>query len=72
MQVQAERKEKKKAGIFKWTRNLGIMPSFRTAGVVKINERGDGDVEYEKQTPMDMRTRLVRARATPKWRNSLS
>ncbi|CAL9010355.1 unnamed protein product [Prunus brigantina] len=72
MHVQAERKEKKKAGIFKWTRNLGIMPSFRTAGVVKINERGDGDVEYEKQTPMDMRTRLVRARATPKWRNSLS
>ncbi|CAB4272715.1 unnamed protein product [Prunus armeniaca] len=72
MQVQAERKEKKKAGIFKWTRNLGIMPSFRTTGVVKINEGGDGDVEYGKQTPMDMKTRLARARATPKWRNSLS
>ncbi|XP_021817967.1 root phototropism protein 3-like [Prunus avium] len=72
MQVQAERKEKKKAGIFKWTRNLGIMPSLRSAGVVKINEGGNGDVEYGKQTPMDMKTRLVRARATPKWRNSLS
>lgn len=72
MQVQAERKDKKK-GLFKWTRNLGIMPSFRgNVGVVKINEGGDGEVGYGKQTPMDMKTMLVRARATPKWRKSVS
>ncbi|XP_048440077.1 root phototropism protein 3-like [Pyrus x bretschneideri] len=72
MQVQVERKDKKK-GLFKWTRNLGIMPSFRGhVGVVKINEAGDGEVGYGKQTPVDMKTMLVRARATPKWRKSVS
>ncbi|CBI36235.3 hypothetical protein VitviT2T_013547 [Vitis vinifera] len=83
MQGQIERLLEKKKGLFKWKKL--VMPSFRSTGVdagsigEKIQEReegeGEGEAAFGQQTPLDFKitkTRLVRGKTPPKWRNSLS
>ncbi|KAL6140968.1 hypothetical protein ACLB2K_059260 [Fragaria x ananassa] len=71
MQMQMERKSREKKKIFKW--NFFGIPSLKSRnGLVRLNESGE-EVGYGKQTPaMDMKTKLVKGRVTPKWRNSIS
>lgn len=76
MQAQMEKVSDKKRGFLRW-KKLGIMPSFRSSvGVFEKIEEGDGEVEAVsgRQTPMDMKTRLVRGngKTPPKWRKSMS
>ncbi|KAF7814331.1 root phototropism protein 3-like [Senna tora] len=77
LQVQMERmmvekKTKKMGGMFKWRRKLGMSKSVM--GVEKKEEGDDGDdgVEEERETPMDMKARLVKGRRSHKWRRSIS
>ncbi|RYQ87270.1 hypothetical protein Ahy_B09g094750 [Arachis hypogaea] len=75
MQVQMERMVEKKKGFFKWMR-FGVMPnafgSKGFGGVEKIDEVVEGEVGFGRQTPMDMKTKLVKGRTPHKWRKSLS
>ncbi|KAL5756307.1 hypothetical protein ACOSQ2_021053 [Xanthoceras sorbifolium] len=75
MQAQMERIAEKKKGFFKW-KKLGLMPSFKSnLSVVEKVEEGEreGEVGFGRQIPMDIKTKLVRGRATPsKWRKSMS
>ncbi|XP_022714891.1 root phototropism protein 3-like [Durio zibethinus] len=73
LQMQMEKIMDKKKGFFRW-RKLGIMPSFKSSVSVfeKIEEGGEGDVSFGRQTPMDMKAKLVRGRTPPKWRKSMS
>lgn len=75
MQMQIEKLVEKKKGFFRW-KKLGIMPSVKgTLSVVERIEEGDreGDATFGRQTPMEMKTKLVRGRNTPnKWRKSMS
>ena len=75
MQVQMERVVEKKKGFFKW-RRFGIMPgafsSKGLGGVDKIDEEVEGEVGFGRQTPMDLKTRLVKGRTPHKWRKSMS
>ncbi|OMO54242.1 hypothetical protein CCACVL1_27947 [Corchorus capsularis] len=79
MQMQMEKiMEKNKRGFFRW-RKLSIMPSFKSSVSVieKIDEEGEGEVAFARQTPMvmDMKTKLVRGRTPPNpkyWRKSMS
>lgn len=76
MQGQMERMAAKKKGLFKW-RKFG-MPTFsRNVGEVeKIEEEeeeeeAEREVGFGRQTPMDMKTSLVK-RTPHKWRKSMS
>ncbi|KAH7547350.1 hypothetical protein FEM48_Zijuj01G0300500 [Ziziphus jujuba var. spinosa] len=75
MQVQIERLVEKKKGFFKW-RKLGLpSSSFKSlSGVVaeKIEEVDEAEMGFGRQTPMDLKTRLVRGRTPPRWRKSMS
>lgn len=80
MQGQIERLMDKKrsgggggGGFFSW-KKIGI-PSLRTGNNNKLGvvDGGDGDhIGFGKQTPVDMKTRLVRTKPPSKWRKSLS
>ncbi|XP_034695394.1 coleoptile phototropism protein 1 [Vitis riparia] len=81
MQGQIERLLEKKKGLFKWKKL--VMPSFRSTGVdagsigekIQGREEGEGEAAFGQQTPLDFKitkTRLVRGKTPPKWRNSLS
>ncbi|KAK7325206.1 hypothetical protein VNO77_29364 [Canavalia gladiata] len=75
MQVQMERMVAKKKGLFKW-KKFG-MPSFskRVGEVEKIEEEeeeAETEVGFGRQTPMDMKTSLVKSRNPHKWRKSMS
>lgn len=75
MQVQMERMVEKKKGIFRW-KKLGMMPGL-SKSVTAVEKNEDDGVEEEvgfgRQTPMNMTTRLVKAKRTPhKWRRSMS
>ncbi|KAF3450822.1 hypothetical protein FNV43_RR06911 [Rhamnella rubrinervis] len=76
MQMQIERLvEKNKKGFFKWRRLA--MPSLKgingSTGVVeKIEEGDEAELGFGRQTPMDLKTKLVRGRTPPKWRKSMS
>ncbi|TKY48112.1 Root phototropism protein 3 [Spatholobus suberectus] len=74
MQVQMERLAAKKKGLFKW-KKFG-MPTFgrSVAEVEKIEEEEEAEREvgFGMQTPMDMKTSLVKSRTPLKWRKSMS
>ncbi|KAF2297595.1 hypothetical protein GH714_000099 [Hevea brasiliensis] len=74
MQMQMERMVEKKKGFFRW-KKLGIMSTLKsvsTATVEKIEEGdGEGEAGFERLTPVNMKTKLVKGRTPPKWRNSL-
>ncbi|KAJ8755721.1 hypothetical protein K2173_024265 [Erythroxylum novogranatense] len=72
MQVQMERMVEKKKGFFKW-KKLGIVHSLKSVGE-KIEEEGDGhgDIGYGRQTPTDMKTKLVKGKTPARWRRSMS
>lgn len=72
MQLQMERMLEKKKGFFRW-KKFGIMSSIKgSVSVVEKIEEVDGEgvdeVGFGIQTPVDMKTKLVRGRTTPKWR----
>ncbi|RDX90603.1 Coleoptile phototropism protein 1, partial [Mucuna pruriens] len=76
MQVQMERLAARKKGIFKWKR-FGMPIFSRSVGEVeKIEEEEEEEAEREvgfgRQTPMDMKTSLVKSRTAHKWRKSMS
>lgn len=76
MQAQIERfmEKKKLAGFFNW-KKLGIMPSFKSTTVSLAGkiEEVEEPVEDGRETPFDMKTKLVRSgRNPPKWRKSMS
>lgn len=69
MQGQIERLLEKKKGLFSWKR-IG-MPSFRTSKLSEVE--GEGDFGgFGRQTPVDVKTRLVKGKTPPKWRKSMS
>lgn len=72
MQLQMERLMEKKKGFFKW-KKFG-MPNFSksTSALEKVEDGFEGEVEVGRQTPMDMKTRLVKGRNPHKWRRSMS
>lgn len=79
MQLQIERlTEKNKKGLFRWRRLA--MPSLKGVnggtGVVEKNDEADEADDqlgaFDLQTPMDVKTKLVRGRTPPKWRKSMS
>jgi len=75
MKVQMERLVVKKKGLFKW-KMLG-MPTFgRNVGGVERIEQEEEEAEREtgfgRQTPMDMKTSLVKSKIPQKWRKSMS
>ena len=71
MQVQLERLLEKKKGVFKW--KMFGMPSFKSMSMVETTEEGhEEEVGFGRQTPMDMKTKLVKRRNHPKWRKSMS
>lgn len=79
MQGQIERLMEKKrgggggGGFFSW-KKIGI-PSLRTGNRNKLVgvDGGDGDhIGFGRQTPVDMKTRLVKTKPPSKWRKSLS
>ncbi|XP_023901250.1 coleoptile phototropism protein 1 [Quercus suber] len=71
MQAQLERLMEKKKGIFKW--KMFGMPSIKNVSVVETTEEGhEEEVGFGRQTPMDMKTKLVKRRNHPKWRKSMS
>ncbi|XP_061347097.1 root phototropism protein 3-like [Gastrolobium bilobum] len=72
MQVQMERMVEKKKGFFKWKR-FG-MPAFSKSlgGVERMVEEAEKEVGFGRQTPMDMKTSLVKDRTPHKWRKSMS
>lgn len=75
MQVQIERLVEKKKGLFKW-RKLGMPSPFKSssgAAVEKVEEVDHGpDMGFGQQTPVDLKTRLVRCRTPRRWRKSMS
>ncbi|KAK7271150.1 hypothetical protein RJT34_26806 [Clitoria ternatea] len=77
MQVKMERLAEKKKSLFKW-KKLG-MPVFGKSmvGVEKIledeeDEEAEREVRFGRQTPMDMKTSLVKIRTPHNWRKSMS
>ncbi|GAA0141879.1 hypothetical protein LIER_02921 [Lithospermum erythrorhizon] len=68
MQGQIERLVEKKRGFFSW-KKIGI--SSLRANVLRDVE-GDGDMGFGRQTPMDMKARLVKGRTPNRWRKSMS
>ncbi|KAH8521086.1 hypothetical protein H0E87_002226 [Populus deltoides] len=79
MQMQMERMLEKKKGFFRW-KKLGIMPnSLRSSNNVSIVEKiegknaGEGDVGSGIQTPVDLKTKLVRGKGktSPRRRKSM-
>lgn len=76
MQMQIERLvEKNKKGFFKWRRLA--MPSLKvingsTDVVEKIEEGDEAELGSGRQTPGDLKTKLVRGRTPSKWRKSMS
>ncbi|KAI9110282.1 hypothetical protein K1719_018724 [Acacia pycnantha] len=84
MQAQMERMtEKRKLGFFRW-KKPAIIPTFAAGGgglsrSVEMNNteddkyEADGLVGFRRQTPMHVRTRLLRPETHhPKWRRSMS
>ncbi|KAL3511837.1 hypothetical protein ACH5RR_024554 [Cinchona calisaya] len=73
MQVQIDRLMEKKKGFFSW-KKIG-MPSFRGNNKFGEVEAAECDiVGFGKQTPVDIKTRLVKGKTPPKskWRKSMS
>lgn len=72
MQLQIERLVEKKKGFFKW-KKFG-MPSLTKGGVnvVQKIEEVEEEVEFGRETPMDIKTKLVKGKTPPKWRKSMS
>ncbi|KAJ4833715.1 hypothetical protein Tsubulata_038623 [Turnera subulata] len=79
LQMQMERMlEKKTKGFFKW-KKFGIMSSIRSSTSVSVAEKiGEGDREggepptgFVTQTPVNMKTKLVKGKTPPKWRKSI-
>ncbi|XP_061365087.1 root phototropism protein 3-like [Gastrolobium bilobum] len=66
MQVQMEKMVEKKKGFFKW-KMFGV-PSFNKGE--KTEQEVEGEVGFGKNTPSDMKTRLVNVKG--KWRKSMS
>ncbi|EEF44718.1 signal transducer, putative [Ricinus communis] len=75
MQMQMERMVEKKKGFFRW-KKFGIISTFKsTVSVVdqKIEEGdGEGEIGFGRQTPVDMKTKLMKRRTPPRWRKSMS
>ncbi|KAK4267503.1 hypothetical protein QN277_024276 [Acacia crassicarpa] len=83
MQAQMERMtEKRKLGFFRW-KKPAIIPTFAAGGglsrSVEMNDNEDdkdevdGLVGFRRQTPMHVRTRLLKPKTHhPKWRRSMS
>ncbi|KAI5660541.1 hypothetical protein M9H77_29334 [Catharanthus roseus] len=67
MQAQIEKLLEKKRGFFSW-KKIGLVPSLK--GNHRLLREVEGDLG--RQTPMDMKTKLVRGKPTSKWRKSLS
>ncbi|XP_061980009.1 root phototropism protein 3-like [Populus nigra] len=79
MQAQMERSWEKKKGFFRWKKLGNVMPSMKSKNfsvVEKIEEsnEGEGEVGCGIQTPVDLKTKLVRGKnKTPlMWRKSVS
>nr|DAD44820.1 TPA_asm: hypothetical protein HUJ06_003050 [Nelumbo nucifera] len=71
MQSQIDRLMEKKKSFFKW-RKLGG-PLFKPLSVGDRVEEAEGEhLGFGRQTPMDMKTKLVQGRTPPKWRKSMS
>ncbi|XP_059456836.1 coleoptile phototropism protein 1 [Corylus avellana] len=71
MQVQIERLVGKKKGFFKW-KKFGL-PSFKGVDVIHKIEEVDEESEFGKETPLGIKTKLVRGKTPPpKWRKSMS
>ncbi|KAG5244216.1 phototropic-responsive NPH3 family protein [Salix suchowensis] len=79
MQMQMERLSEKKKGFFRW-KFENVMPSSRMKSnnlsfvdkIEKSNE-GEGEVGCGIQTPVDLKTKLVRGKKkNPRWRKSIS
>uniref|UniRef100_A0A6N2L072 NPH3 domain-containing protein n=1 Tax=Salix viminalis TaxID=40686 RepID=A0A6N2L072_SALVM len=79
MQMQMERLSEKKKGFFRW-KFENVMPSSRLKSnnlsvVDKIEKSNEGEVEVGCgiQTPVDLKTKLVRGKKkNPRWRKSIS
>jgi hypothetical protein len=74
MQVQMERLLEKKKGFFKW-KKFGMLPSFKGVNVVqKVEEVEEEELESGRETPHDIKTKLMirSAKPPPKWRKSMS
>lgn len=65
MQTQIERlTDQKKKGFFKW-KKLGILPSLKSVNAIqKIEEVGE-EAGLGRETPFDMKTKLMRGRTPP-------
>ncbi|KAM7256098.1 hypothetical protein ACFE04_011839 [Oxalis oulophora] len=82
LQMQMEKVlEKKKGGIFKWkVSRFGFMPSFNMSSTSvsvaeKVVHRDEVSSEIERSgrlTPVDIKTKLVKRKTPPRWRNSTS
>ncbi|KAJ7003170.1 coleoptile phototropism protein 1 [Populus alba x Populus x berolinensis] len=79
MQAQMERSWEKKKGFFRWKKLGSVMPSmksnnFSVVGKIEESNEGEGEVGCGIQTPVDLKTRLVRGKnKTPLvWRKSAS
>ena len=79
MQAQMERSWEKKKGFFRWKKLGSVMPSmksnnFSVVGKIEESNEGEGEVGCGMQTPVDLKTRLVRGKnKTPLvWRKSAS
>ncbi|CAL1377885.1 unnamed protein product [Linum trigynum] len=83
MESQMEKMVEKKKGVmsFKW-KKLGFLTSFKNGSVAdKMNNVNDVNEEDRdvvisgslgRQTPMDMKAKLVKRRTPPRWRKSMS
>ncbi|OVA06549.1 NPH3 domain [Macleaya cordata] len=72
MQGQIERLTEKKKGFLRW-RKLAV-PLFQSVNVVGRFEEGEGEgkLGFERQTPVNMKTKLVHGRTPTRWRKSMS
>ncbi|KAJ7962911.1 root phototropism protein 3-like [Quillaja saponaria] len=75
MQVQMEKLLEKKKGIFKWKMFALPLSSFsKSVSILENNtkEGFEGEVGFGRQTPIDMKTRLVKGKTPRKLRKSVS
>lgn len=74
MQMQMEKMSEKKSGrsFFKW-KKLGMAAFSKGTGEVENDqEEGEREVGFGRQTPMDMKSGLVKCRTPHKLRKSMS
>ena len=72
MQVQIERLVGKKKGFFKW-KKFGLPSLIKGVDVIQKIEEVDEDSGLGRETPLDIKTKLMRGKTPPpKWRKSMS